>query len=166
MSTLTDYTSYDDIRAALGVSADELEDATLALDTYLFGLLDELDGFEVNPLPSFESLKDKDLESMTADEARFFRVFKLFCTYKVAESLLPSLPMFGPKEISDGKATMVRFSQDPYAATSDLVKSKFNAYKARLVSAMDRLTSSSSAITSPVSLFVISSPASDPVTGT
>ena len=31
---ITEYTTYDDVRAALGVSVDDLEDSTLALDLY------------------------------------------------------------------------------------------------------------------------------------
>ena len=40
---LTDYTSYDEVRAALGVSAEELEDETLQLDFYSISLTAELE---------------------------------------------------------------------------------------------------------------------------
>ncbi len=45
-SNLTDYTSYDEIRAVLGVSDEELEDGTLALPLYLTMLLMEFDDIE------------------------------------------------------------------------------------------------------------------------
>ena len=40
---ITNYTSYDSVRAALGVSSDDLEDATLALDIYADALELEFD---------------------------------------------------------------------------------------------------------------------------
>ena len=43
MALLT-YTTYDDIRAALGVSSDEIEDATLSLSLYELNLTSDLTG--------------------------------------------------------------------------------------------------------------------------
>lgn len=44
---ITDYTTYDDVRAVLGVSTDELEDTTLALETYASALLLDLEDVDV-----------------------------------------------------------------------------------------------------------------------
>jgi hypothetical protein len=39
---LTEYTTYEDVRAALGVSSEEIDDATLGLDTFLTLLEEDL----------------------------------------------------------------------------------------------------------------------------
>ena len=48
MAILTDYTTYDTVRAVLGVAEEELEDATLGLPMYLQQLQKSMDGSLVN----------------------------------------------------------------------------------------------------------------------
>jgi len=162
---LTDYTTFDDVRAALGVSSEELEDATLSLDVYGFSLLAELEEMTPSPLDAYLAIKDSDLETLGTNESRFFRATRLFATYSIARQLLPSLPMLAPKELSDGKATMVRFPSDPYKETGKRVESQYETAKNRLRDAFSALSATTSASQYRTYFTTVAS-SSDPVTGT
>lgn len=142
MAGLVDFTSFDDIRAVLGVSSDELEDATLSLDLYYFGLVSELEEMTPSPLSSYLDLFETDPEVMSEDELRFYRAMRVFASNWVAKELLPSLPVFAPREISDGKAGMQRVL-DPYKAVREGVESGLERAALRLASAYAKLTAGS-----------------------
>ena len=102
--SLLNYTTYDDIRAALGVSDEELEDGVLGLQLYEDSLSFELSDIH----PDLDALHTT-LEStpvLTSAQERFMAACRGFATYAVARSLTSTLPMFGPKSIEDGKARM------------------------------------------------------------
>lgn len=163
---LVDFTTYGDIRAALGVSTDEIEDTTLALDVYLFNLMAEFDDMEASPLEAYEAIRETDPEQMDPAELRLFRATRVFSTYAVAKQLLVSLPMFGPKEISDGKASVTRFSGDPYKETTKRVETQYERALARLASALAALQASTREPTPLRTYFLGVASGSDPVTGT
>lgn len=164
--SLLDYTTADDIRAVLGVSSDELEDATLSLAVYEYSLIGELEDVSLTLISGYASIKDTDVEGMNEVESRFYRGTRLFSTYVVARNLLSSLPLFSPKEISDGKATQVRFAQDPYKETIKRVEQLYERHKERLVTALAAFSLSTAAPATVRPYLVVSSPNSDPVTGT
>ena len=159
---LTDYTTYADIRAVLGVSDDELEDGTLALDLYSDYLTMELEDIHLDLPTEFTTVSAISEGSRTAAQQRFFQATKLFAPYAVANQLGSSLPMFGPKDISDGKATVGRFADSPYRTTLDRVKKDYDRLKLRLGEVYAALTSSSRT-TVVRELFAVSAPQSDPV---
>lgn len=163
---LVDFTTFNDIRAALGVSSDELEDTTLSLDVYDFHLAAEFDDMVVSPVEHYLSIKDNDPEQMSNVEARFFRAMRLFSTYSCARQLLTSLPLFSPKEISDGKASMTRFTTDPYKETIKRVEAEYEKSTTRLAQALALFTSQNAPTQFARIMFLGVPSTTDPVTGT
>lgn len=161
---LVDFTSFDDIRAALGVASAELKDSTLSLGLYSNNLESEFAQIGSTLATDFSALPVE--ASRTDLQKTFARYVQLFATYVVAKQLTPSLPLFSPKEIGDGKATMTRYTLDPYKVTIQGVNAQYETYKALLITAFAGLTASAATAlpTRPYFLGVPSS--SDPVLGT
>lgn len=161
---ITDLTTHDDIRAVLGVSKSELRDATLLLAVYRNNLKLDLDQVDGGLLAAFLTL-NPDESQRTAAEVTFASLVQLFATYSVARQLTVSLPLFSPKEISDGKSHLTRYAVDPYKATVQGVLDAFESYKSQLAEAFKGLSASS--VVSVVRTYISTAPAAtDPVTGT
>jgi len=90
---------------------------------------------------------------------------RLFATYSVARQLTAALPMFGPKEHTDGKASVTRFSSDPYKETVKKVEEQYGAFRLRLEASFKTLSSSVAAAAPLRSYMTVSVPVNDPVTG-
>jgi len=164
MAALTEYTSPDDIRAALGVTSDELPDATISLKLYEYGLTADLEEIDSGLPAQFAEVKA--VSTPSAEQTRFLEATALFATYAVAKHLLTSLPLFAFKEVTDGKASDVRFALDPYKATTERVEAKFAQAATRLKAAIAGLESASAASPTLRTFFSVASLSSDPVTGT
>lgn len=161
---IVDFTSYADIRAALGVGIAEIEDAVISLPLHENNLGVELDKISLGLVPDF--LIARDLPVKTAEQSRFLRAANLFATYAVARQLTGSLPLFSPKEIHDGRASLVRYAQNPYEATVRSVKEAFESYKGLVVAAYALINvASASADTGLRPYLSVVSPSYDPVTG-
>jgi len=162
--SITTYTTYDEVRAALGVSTDEIEDATLELGVYGMGL--DMDLMEVNAgVPAaFATVRSIATPDRTPVQQALFQTVKLFATYAVAKQLASGLAMFAPKDISDGKATVSRFADSPYRDTVSHIGQQYGLNRDRLKLAYATLTGGASDATSQ-SMLRISSPLLDPVTG-
>lgn len=163
---LTDFTTFNDIRATLGVSTDEIEDDTLSLEVYESSLILELTS--VDPLVIVEYLNlPSDVSTLNGLQAAFRRAVRLFSTYAVAKQLTISLPLFSPKDISDGKATVGRYSTDPYKEVVKGVIGRYDEYKDVLAAAYSVLYVStvSAPVTASIGGFRQVSPTYDPVTG-
>ena len=160
---LTDYTTYNDIRSALGVSVDEIDDATLALETHDNHLQFELEEVNANLASAYATVAAITPTSRTAPQSKLYRATRLFATLAVANSLAGSLPMFGPKDISDGKATVSRFADAPYKAVIKSVQGQYGINRDRVKQAYAELSSSSSAVTAR-SYISAARPVIDPVT--
>lgn len=130
---MVDFTTYDDIRAALGVSSDDLEDGTISLAVYEVNLKSELRDVSASLATDYATVKAK--SSRTDVEQWFFEVTRLFSTYVVAKHLSSSLPMFAPKTHSDGKAEVTRFTDNPYKETVKAVKALYDQNRTRLQAA-------------------------------
>lgn len=173
---LLDYVaSYDDIRALLGVSDDEIDNATLGLILFArsldegFNDLDDSLGQPAGTLASYYSgIASVAEASRTAAQKRFFANVQTYAAFHVAGDLVDTLPQFSPKTISDGKAMVQRHADGPYKITIDGVR----LGKARALSRLSRafqtiLGQATTGGTGSVIVgLVISSPTSDPVTGT
>jgi hypothetical protein len=159
---LTDYTTYDDIRAALGVSTDELVDTTLALTLYADYLTGELEDINVTLPATFVSIKA--IPSPTDVQTRFLQAARLFATFAVAKQLTAALPLFAAKQVGDGKATVARFD-NPYKDTIMSVNEQYGKMRNRLVTALAAVGTASA--DKVVSVYLgVASPSVDPVTGT
>lgn len=161
---LIDYTTFDDIRSALGVSSDELEDTTLELETWDYHLQADLEGISATLTAGYAAVVAVAAGSRTAAQAKLYRATRLYATLSTANALAASLPMFGPKDVSDGKALVSRFADAPYKAVVKSVREQYETAGARLKQAWAELSSSTSKVTVR-SYMGVSSPATDPVTG-
>ena len=162
---LLDYTTPDEVRAALGVSDDELQDATLLLPVYSTNLEAELRDVSVSLLSAFQTVRGIPEVSRTDAQTWFLQVTSLFATYAVAKQLCTSLPMFSPKEITDGKASVVRFSADPYQATIARIEEQYRVNQGRLKAALDAVGTTPGTLTTTARVLFSSARGVDPVTG-
>lgn len=160
---LLDYTTYDDIRAALGVSSDEIEDATLSLSVYEFGLLAELEEIDPTLHEAFTTVAE--VCGRTEEEERFFQATSLFATYAVALQATAALPLFSPKDISDGKATVSRYADSPYKEVIKRVEQQYSRCKSRLEKAFATYNSAGAPSITSRTFFSVSVLDSDPITG-
>jgi len=158
--TLTDFTSYADIRAVLGVAPEEIEDTTLALPLYYKELQFLLGDIEPTLEATYGTLLSQ--PSCTPQEQKVVDVLQVFSAYAVAKSLLTSLPLFSPQRVQDGRAEQQRFN-DPFQDLRDGVDSSYLSLLARLKSALEGIGLSPTAAVTR-SYFTTSTLATDPVT--
>ena len=158
---ITTYTTYADVRAALGVSDDDLEDTTLGLELYANYLEVELEDVNID-LPTTYATTEA-LGTPTAAEERFLKSCRLFATFAVARQLTSALPIFAAQQVSDGKASVQRFDT-PYKDAIKSVNEQYDRLKNRLVQSLASIGTSTSAATAMTYVSVVS-PAVDPVTG-
>jgi hypothetical protein len=164
---LIDFISYDEVRAALGVSQDEIKDTTLSLNLYDFNLVSELESISLNLIAAYMAqVAVTPSSSWTAAQTRFVQSTKLFAAYAVAKQLTVSLPMFGPKEQSDGKASLVRFAQDPYKATIASVVQQYETFRVKLAETYAALQSTTATANVTREYFSVATPDSNPILGT
>jgi hypothetical protein len=162
---ITDYTSFDDIRAALGVSDEEIADGTLQLGSWST-LLDE-DLREVNEdlLETFSTLIADEV-NWTPEERRLVGLIKLYSTYAVAFRLLDSSELFGFLRVADGRASTERVP-DAYRNLRANVTAMLGRIKSKLIAALLVVFPGTDvpALTA-LTYFAAVGTATDPVTGT
>ena len=162
MSThITEYTTYSGIRAALGVSSDDLEDDVLALDLYADALEVEFDDVSVN----FDALWQaaRSATAPTTVQSKFLTAVRLFASYAVAKQATVSLPIFAAKQVSDSKTTLQRFD-NPYKDTIKGVNDQYGKMRNRLLATVAALNASTTT-TVAKTYFAVVSPSVDPITG-
>lgn len=160
---LTDYTTYADIRAALGVEDSDVPDATLALALYSDNLQIELEDVALT-LPA-TYVTTKALLTPTDDQLRFLQAARMFAAYAVAKHLTDSLPLFGLETETDGKASYKRFN-NPYKEVIEAAQRQYGRFRTRLDQAFSAVNSTSAGTSTTKTYFAVASPSSDPVTGT
>lgn len=165
MTDITLYTSYDQVRAILGVSDDELSDDTLGLEVY--GAALNIAMYELNPEFSNTFTTLEATTSKTAVQQLFLDYAKLFCTYAVAQQLCSALPMFALKEAGDSKTTAGRFATNPYEKTIKDIEGRLDAYKNKAIELFNQLnpTEASTSPSTPFTVMTKSTPTFNPVTG-
>lgn len=131
---LNEFATYDEIRAVLGVSDEELEDSTLALP--LYSSLLSMDLETINVALEAQYLAIKALPNHTAKEQKLLDVVSVFSAYAISKNLLTSLPLFAPKRITDGSAETDRIA-DPYKAVRDGVNSMYAIMRVRVSAALE-----------------------------
>ena len=143
-TALTDFASYDEIRAVLGVSDEELEDGTLALPMYLKLL--QMEFGDMEPTLEAQYLAAKGSASPTAEEQKLVDVVSVFSAYAISKHLLTSLPLFAPKRITDGRAETDRVT-DPFEGVREGVNSTYQSLKARVLIALSNAGTPTTAAT-------------------
>jgi len=161
---LTDYTSYDDIRAALGVDSEELPDAVLGTPLFSYSLRDAFNTLASDML----SVVDACIAASPRTSAEQDVVEKawVFATYAVAVQCLDSLPIFSPKMMQEGKTAFMRYSDSPYKFTAEQVRVSYLRSRNALLTAYQAYKGNEAPSATPLPLCGISVPTSDPVTGT
>lgn len=133
---LTDYTTYAEVRAVLGVSTTELPDSILALSIYAMQATLALEDVYVDIPTDYATISA--LPSKTVPQQRFVDLVKLYVPYRVAKELLTSLPMFSVKQLSDGRAEFQR-QADVFADVRDGVDAAISSLRYRLAAAYKSL---------------------------
>lgn len=161
MILVTDYTSYAEIRAVIGVDALELPDATLGLQTFATALYRTLLSITNSSGDTLVALFDAiDPFDMDISEEILYYTIKEYATYVVADACCSGLSMFALKSDSDGKATQSRFSSE---ATFKDVAKNVQQRLASLTGALDQMLGGTTTYSIPGLTRV--SPATDVVTG-
>lgn len=130
MIILTEYLTYAEVRAVLGLSIYELPDETLELALYTRALRKKLQGITgtVGAITGtlvtiFDGLSN--LLEPTAEEEDMLDLIKQISVYTVAEACLESLPLIALKSETDGKSTQVRaLDANTFKALQDQIRIK------------------------------------------
>lgn len=153
---LTDYTTPNDVRAALGVSKTEINDAAISTLMHESIILEAMDSVHELVHTRYQEIKNLVEANRTKEQVKFFRTAQLFNTYALADHLTRSLPMFSVRSITDGKAEFTRASKALEIALEQL-QGMFAVFKYRLGLALNALegtqvidTSYSAIVTSTV----------------
>lgn len=160
---ITEYVTYAEVRSALGVSDEELADSTLALNMYSLALDAALKRIHAALPADFAVIKEKDEAARTQPEKDVFDAVQLFAVYQVALELT-GLPLFSPKQVTDGKAGFSRYADSPYKETVKMARARFDLYQTALMN----LYAAFKSVSAPIARTWIGggTPTSDPVTGT
>jgi len=158
---LIDYTTYNDVRAALGVSEEDIPDSVLDLNLYADTLTQEFEEIDLTLESTYATTES--LAAPTAAETRFITACNLFATYSVAKQLTATMPLFAARQVTDGKAQISRFD-NPYRDVIAQVTAQYEKARTRLVAAFGAIGAVTTA-TVAKSYFGIVSPSVDPVTG-
>lgn len=159
---LLDFMSYDEPRAVLGVSPEELEDVTLELPIYAKQLSMELETTH----PGLVSLyaETKALPSPSPQEQKLLDVVSVYAAYAISQILLTSASLFAPKRITEGKAETDRIA-DPFQDVRDGVALALITLKIRVLAAVAAM-GQEVAVAAPARTYFAAAPlATDPVTG-
>lgn len=160
---LTSYTTYAEVRAALGVSEEEISDQTLELQIYETLLIEDLADLNAGVLPAWEALPAE--ESRTAEQARFAALVHLYSTYAVAYRLTDNVELFGFIKMSDGRASAER-PKEAFAKLRANIEAMLTRIGGKLLGALLVLVPDAP-ISVSADLILVSSVgiANDPVTG-
>jgi hypothetical protein len=162
---LTEFTSYDEVRSALGVSIDEIGDAELALPLYELGLKVDLKSISNALITSYTTAKATPPGQRTGEEEDLVSAVHLFATYSVARQLTTSLPLFSPKEIGDNKALMVRYSTDPYKEVIKRINERYDQYRT-YVDTVYAAFATTTVTKTKRPYFAVATSTTNPITGT
>ncbi len=164
---LTAYTTYATIRGLLGVNHLEVKDATLALANFELTFLMEMEDLDSGGgavKVQYDTVTAIDPGTRTAQQQRFLDLFNLCAAYSVALQLLTSAPMFAPKSLQDGKASLTRFD-NPFETLRLNVETSYNLLRTRLTTLLGLLDPTAGVTTTTRRFISAVGLASDPVTG-
>lgn len=164
MEDVLTYTTYGDIRAALGVSEEELEDVTLGLTTYSDGLTLALMDLDTTLPTLYKNAYAVIPAERTTNDKKLLMMTSQFATYHVAWQAGMALPMSAQK-VTDGKAAMARFTADPYKETLARLAAELSMARKDLANLLSVLIGSPAVVSNLPTLLVSAARAVDRVTG-
>lgn len=158
---LTDFTSYAEIRAVLGVSSTELPDSVLAQPQWVALLSVDLEDLHSNLETLYLSYTTVPTDR---DMLRFYKLTRLYASYVVAQILLGTLTMFSVQTLTDGRASFTR-QTDIFADVREAVTGMLTTLKVKLSAAYVILTPTETAFTTTSFTYTTSTGiATNPVT--
>lgn len=158
---LTDLTSYESVRAVLGLTTLELPNTLLAAEVYDLVMETEILALGSNLYTDYTTATGES----TAEAEAFVRATRLFATHAVAFKCVESLPLTATKAITDGKAGVYRDGNSPYKQAIEKITSAYFLTKRGLQEAYAAYNNESIAEIPTVTILSVSSPDYDPVTG-
>ena len=161
---LTDYTDPITIRALLGVSDLEIEDAQLGLPLYVLTIESGLDNLNVNVMAMYLSIGTMPPTTQSTLQKRFYSSVRLYAAGLVAVEILPTLPMAAPKRIGDEKAVLERIN-DPYALLVENLQATLDSLGKRILASLASLDPTKSVFRVRRTFAASVGLATDPVTG-
>lgn len=163
--SLTTYCSFDEVRAALGVSPVELSNSVLALPVYEMGLVRELNRLSTSLNPAFSTVSRLLPADRTSVQQSLYEAVVLFSVYAVASQVGVSLANFAPRSVGDGKASLTRFSDNPYEDVMARIESWKEDARNGLIAAFNAFEGQDAPAQTRSPLFLASGRGTDPVTG-
>lgn len=162
---LTDYTTFDEIRAILSVTDEELEDDHLALPLFMVEMDEKFRELSPDILPLYQTYHAAGASTLTADQLRFYNLTRMAAAYAVAIHLLDSYDMLAVQTVKDARAEFARFEK-PFDRIGPAVRATWAKAKARLLAAYNLVAATPVGVSTPVRSFTtFAGIASDPVTG-
>lgn len=163
MTAMTDFTSYDSIRAVLGVAIEEIPDATCGNVIYLTQLTERL--LAINSTLTADYIALLPGPPVAATDLRFFNLVQTYAAYYVAGRMVGSLPLFAAKTIADQQETAERVV-NPFDGLKDDIDFTIGSLLTLLGDAYAAVKSTTAAAVTPRVLVVSTGLALDPVTNT
>lgn len=164
-SLVSDFTTYQDIRVALGVSTEEIEDSEIEIDSIRTELAEAYERLDAGMLGAVQGLPE-DEETRTAAQLRFGRRARMFATYVVANYLLNSVEMFSFLKVADGRASAER-AQKAFETLRLNIQAMLARVSASLLEAYAVLVPTAAVVTpTPLAFAGAVGVAVDPVTNT
>jgi hypothetical protein len=140
---LTQYCELDEVRAALGVNDVELPDTVLNLPIYEIGLVRELAKISASLPAAFSDLLDLAESAWSDQQAELFSATRMFSVYACAKQVGVALASMTPKGVSDGKASVARFSDSPYKDVLERIEGVLAGARVHLIETYASFTGSS-----------------------
>lgn len=162
---LSTYVDFNEVRAALGVNATELKDQVLALPVYEIGLVRELRKVSPTLAASFSLIAAKPPATRTPEESDLFGAVRIFSVYAVAKQVGVSLPTMIPKDVTDGKASLSRFSAEVVRDTLAAVGAALSLARSNLQATLAEASGGAATSAQPPVVFSAVPRATDVVTG-
>lgn len=132
---LVTYTTYNSVRAVLGVSLKELPDATIALAVWELQFLLEMSDVDQGGgvvKTQFNIANALAEVARTENQQRLLDLVGMLAAYSVARQMLTPASLFAPKKISDGRAEIERFADNNFDRVRLGVQSMYSALIKRL----------------------------------
>ena len=162
---LTPYCETEAVRATLGVNSIELSDSVLNLPIYSIGLQRELSKLSPSLPASFLQINALPEASRTALEQSLFLSTRMFSVYASARQVGASLGTTAASDIGDGKASVARFSGEPYKDVLERVDKWYYETKTSLLASIALYNGKLAPNPRAVVAFVKSQRTYDPITG-
>lgn len=131
--------SFEDVRAVLGLSDEELPDSRLALPVFSTSVAEAVESVHPELETIYDSLKLKqetDPTTLTRTERKIVNLTEVYATYRMAKLLLVGMRAGTMKRITDGKAEVERFQVDIESLLEE-IDAMLADLLARLLSALE-----------------------------